>query len=371
MVLARRWSSPRDHQFYWLTAFLAARGAQAMTCRVMTAILTGLGALPVLMIRSSVGPQGLADRLVAVGIAACCLVMAAMWLKHRWPTPMQSVASVVVGTLCVAAASVIMANAMVGMLTATTFSIVGAYVVCFHTARLLAFTWTVATATVVVLAIRLAANDIALAISSAVLVVLINVFVVFSCRMVMRLLNSDTSRADIEPLTGLLNRDAFYQEAATLLAARSRDDDRHLVVAVVNIDSFGLHTDLAGERAGNSARVKVGQVLRENVRHNAILAHVADDEFLIADTFTTDDPSPLVERVRGAITTTRSGLTASIGVVCTPLKPLTDHPPHEVLDEVISIAASATWEARRAGGNQGRYVRRPKLTVIDDPGIEN
>lgn len=51
----------------------------------------------------------------------------------------------------------------------------------------------------------------------------------------------------------------------------------------------------------------VGQALRETVRHNAIVAHVSDDDFLIADTFTTADASPLVERIRGAIAATRSG----------------------------------------------------------------
>ncbi|PRC62756.1 GGDEF domain-containing protein, partial [Mycobacterium sp. ITM-2017-0098] len=67
--------------------------------------------------------------------------------------------------------------------------------------------------------------------------------------------------------------------------------------------------------------------LREIVRHNAILAHVSDDDFLIADTFTTSDASPLVERVRGAIVATPQRLTASIGVVVTPLPPLTAEPP--------------------------------------------
>ncbi|WP_102145050.1 GGDEF domain-containing protein [Mycobacterium hubeiense] len=368
MRAARRFSSP---QYYWLTAFIAARGAQTTTCRVFAAIIVGLGVIPLLMIGSSVGPQSVQGQVVAVAVFACSLVLAAVWLRHCWPTPIQSLACVVVGTLCIAAGCLIPANPVVGMLGTTTFAVPGAYIVCFHTARLLTFAWAVAAATIAVLGVRLAATDVSVAVAAAVLVALINVFIVFCCRMVMRLVNSDSRRTEIEPLTGLLNREAFYQEAATLLASRSRDDDRHLVVAVVNIDSFALRTDMAGERAGNHARVSVGQVLRENVRHNAVLAHVADDEFLIADTFTHDDPSPLVERVRGAITTTRSGLTASIGVVCTPLQPLTAHPPHEVLDEVISIASTATSEARRAGGNQGRYVRRPKLAVLGDYGTDN
>ena len=148
---------------------------------------------------------------------------------------------------------------------------------------------------------------------------------------------------------------------ATLLASRSRSDDRYLVVVAVNIDSFSLLLGLTGSRGGNRARVTVGQALRETVRHNAIVAHVSDDDFLVADTFTTSDASPLVERIRGAITTTPQRLTASIGVVCTPLPPLAAEPPDDVVDKLIAIATTAIEQARMAGGNQVRYVLRPTL----------
>ena len=101
------------------------------------------------------------------------------------------------------------------------------------------------------------------------------------------------------------------------------------------------------------------------IRHNAVLAHVAGAEFLIADSFTAADTSPLIERVRGAVAATASHVTASIGAVSTPLPPLTRHPPNDVLDEVIAIAASAMYAARRNGGNQPSYVLAPPLTVLE------
>jgi hypothetical protein len=61
-------------------------------------------------------------------------------------------------------------------------------------------------------------------------------------------------------------------------------------------------------------------------------------------------------------------LSASIGVVTTPLQPLVALPPHEVLDELLSIATNAMYESRKGGGNQVTYVRSPSLTVFDDPG---
>jgi diguanylate cyclase (GGDEF)-like protein len=349
---------------------LAARGTQTRICRVIAVVMIGLGAIPLALIGSSVGPQGFRDRLVAVIIAACCLVMATFWLKPRWPSRAQSVLCVVIGTVCIAAASVITPSPVVGLFGTTAFAVVAAYTACFHTGRLLTFTWTVAGATVIILAVRLAAQDAALAVCSVVLVALVNIFVAFACRMVIRLISNDVHHAEIEPLTGLLNRDAFYQKAAVLMASRSRDDDRYFVVAVVNIDNYSVHVDIAGAAAGHRARVTVGQTLRETVRHNAIVAHVNDAEFLIADTFTTADPSPLVERVRSTIATTASGLTASIGVVSTPLRPLIHHPPHEVLDELIAIATTAMSGARRGGGNQGSCVLHPVLTLLGEPDIE-
>jgi diguanylate cyclase (GGDEF)-like protein len=182
---------------------------------------------------------------------------------------------------------------------------------------------------------------------------------------VIGLIRSDTLPDEMEPLTGLLNRDAFYQMAATLLASRSRDDDRYFVVAVINIDSYSALVGVGGSSAGDQPRVDVGRALRESIRHNAVLAHVADAEFLIADSFTAADPSPLVERVRAAIAAMPSHVTASIGALSTPLPPLTRHPPNDVLDEVIAIATSAMYAARRNGGNQPSYVLAPPLTVLD------
>jgi hypothetical protein len=46
---------------------------------------------------------------------------------------------------------------------------------------------------------------------------------------------------------------------------------------------------------------------------------------------------------------------------------LTAHAPNDVLDEVIAIATTAMYAARRNGGNQASYVVDPPLTVLDHP----
>jgi diguanylate cyclase (GGDEF)-like protein len=208
--------------------------------------------------------------------------------------------------------------------------------------------------------------DLPLALAGVALMLLLYVFAAFSCRLVVWLTGTEDGADAVEPLTGLLNRDAFYLQTSTLLASRNRDDDRYLVIAVVNIDSFAAMVALAGNRGGNRARIAAGQALRETVRRDAIVGHVGEAEFLVADCFTTPDSSPLIERIRGAIAATPAGMTASIGVVSTPLRPLVEHPPHEILDEIVALATTAMYEARRAGGNQARYVVRPNLSISDD-----
>ena len=361
----RRWPSHLDH-YYWLTAYLAARDMQTRTCRLVATIILGLGAIPSTLMMSSVGPDGLQNRLLAGVITVCCVVMGAQWLRHCWPTRTQSQLCVVVGTVCIAVACLIEDHPVIGLLGSTAFAVLSAFTAFFHSARLLAFTWTVGVVTLGVLALRLATIDAALAVCSVVLIALVNVFVAFPGRTITRLIDTEILHGEIEPLTGLLNRDGFYDHIATLIGARRRDDDRYLIVLVVNLDSFSLLTAMTGAAGGSRARVAIGQRLRETVRRDAIIAHIGDAEFFIADLFTTPDPFVLTERICGTVRTAPFRLTASIGGVSTPLQPLATYPPHDVCGELLTIATTAMYEARKAGGNQARHVPSPALAVLDD-----
>jgi diguanylate cyclase (GGDEF)-like protein len=367
MIIAERGRTrPPDH-YYFLTAMLAARGVQTVTSRVIAVLIVGLGIIPVTLIGTYAGPNGLRNQLIAVAITVSCLSMGGLWLRHQWPTRIQSQACVVLGTLCIAAGSLIVADPVLGLLGATSFAVLAAFIALFHTGRLLVFSWVVGAGVLAVLAVRIAHINTALAIASVILVALMNVFSAFACRMVIRLMDTETAYGEIEPLTGLLGRDAFYEKVATLIGARSRDDDRFLAIAVLNLDGFSFLIGMGGVAAGNRARVEVGQQLRETVRRGTLVAHVGESEFMIAELFTTPDPSALIDRVLSAIATTPHRMTASAGVVTTPLRPLAPHPPHDVLDELLSVATAAMYDARKAGGHQARYVLSPILSVFDEP----
>ncbi|HMZ15422.1 MAG TPA: diguanylate cyclase [Mycobacterium sp.] len=356
----------RPDQYYALTSLLTARDGQAFASRVIAAVIFFLGLAPVLAIRA-VAPRWAGAQYVFGAAFACCAVMALLWFRHRWPTRTESAVLVAVGTLAIAACSVVPANPLFGVLGAMTFSLITGYTAMFHTLRLLALTSTVVAATTAYLAVRVAAQSVGLALAVVILITLVNVFAAFTARLVVLLSGSQDGAGAVEPLTGLLNREAFYDQTATLLASRSREDDRYLVIVVVNIDSFAAMVSMVGAKGGARAKLAAGRALRETVRRDAVVGHIGEAEYVIADSFTTSDASPLVERVRGAIAAAPAGMTASIGVVSTPLSPLVARPPQDLLDKIVGIATEAMREARLAGGNQARYVLDPDLQLTDEP----
>lgn len=362
----RDWWRQPDH-YYWLTAFLAARGAQRATCRLVAAALTGFAIVVLVSLGSPAGPVGPTGMVIAVGIALFCLGMAVWWLcRHGWPSSRQSAAFVVSSAICLSAACLIQAEPFNGMFGGTAFAVLAGYIAFFHTPRLMAVNFGIAAATASVLAYRLAAaGDTYLAFSTLAFLTVVTFATPLTCQMLVHLLGINVLNTEVEALTGLLNRQAFDEAAAAFIASRNRDDDRYFVIVLIDLDNFSLLTQAKGRVSGERARVAVAQTLRETTRQSAVLAHVPDSEFLIADSFPTPDSTPLVERVRSAIRTTPPKTSASIGVVSTPMRGLAQHPPQEVIDELIDIARSAMRKARRPGGNQAHFINCPTLSAFD------
>ena len=344
-----------DH-YYALTSRLAARGHQQTTMRVVASCILLLGLPAALAATNPASSTWGHGALSFAVIALACIAMAMPWLRYRWPSRAQSTAVVVLGTFALSVGCSLASDPLAGLLIATGFVFVLAYAALFHGSRLQLLVAAASAATVLVLAVRIAMTDIPTALAVTAPVAALNAVVAFGCRTIAEVASAGGARTDVEPLTGLLTRDGFDEMAATLLGARHRNDDRYFVVAVAALDNFAPLQSLQGSRATDRARVAVGQALRETVRRDALLGHVDDAEFLVADTFTTPDPTPLAERIRGAVAGTTHGVTASIGVVCMPLRPLADRPPYDVIDEIIALATTAMYRARRRGGNQAECI---------------
>lgn len=349
-------------QYNAFTARLSAGGYQRTVTRMLAACILGL-ALPAGLAaafpRTSALPGG---RAILAAIALGCVILALPWMRHRWPSRAESAAVLVAGTIALAAGALIPADPMAGLLVAVAFAFVLGFAALFHTIRLLAFIATVSATTIVVLAMRVAIrSDLATALAVTIPSVLLCGVITYACRTIATVGGSSHGPAEIDPVTGLLTRESFYQDVATLLGARHRHDDRYLVMVAAGIDGFSAIAGVHRARGVHRAQIEAAQAIRDITRNGAIISHLGHAQYLIADTFTTADPSPLVQRVLGAIAATPTGMTASVGVVTTPLRPLAQHPPHDVLDEIIGQAVAAMDQARAAGGNQARFVCGPLL----------
>ncbi len=345
---------------------------QPFTCRLLAVTISALTAVNIAMLWSPAGPQGAAARATTVIVAAVSLLMAAAWLRPRWPSKASSWAFALISSLCTAATCLVQSNAAAGLLGCTAFAAIGGYVAFFHSPRHMAGVIVVATAATAVLAGRLGSEtDPVFAVCAFLFITMVNVSVPGACRAMVHLLGVDVLASEIDRLTGLLNRDAFYRATGALVSARGRVDDRYLVVLLVTLDNFSLLKSTQGTIACERTLVAVAQTLRETTRNNAIVGRVGDAEFVIADTFSSTDSSPLVERIRGAVATTPPRLTASIGVVCTPLAALSGCPPQELLDELIDLAGQTMADARRGGGNQARYTVCPTPAALDHHRFES
>lgn len=363
--LHRWWQHP-DH-YYWMTAYLAAQGVQRSVCRLVAATTLIMGLVPLVMLISPSGPQDVLGRIASVFIAVSCLVMAGFWLRPAWPSRTASTAFVVCSSLLISLTCLTGGDVLANTTAGAAFAILGAYVALFHAARLVVLNFCIALITLVVTAIQLSsARDIVFGVCTGVFIILVNAAVPIACQTLVHMLEVDVLGDDIETVTGLLNKDAFYTQTAGLIGARNRGDDRYLVIAVFTLDNFRLLGETNGKVATDRARVAIGQTLRDVTRRDAVVAHIGEEEFLISDAFQTTDVSPLVDRLRGAISTTPPRLTASIGVVSTPLKGLANTPSTDVLDEMVTIATVAMFDARLAGGDQVRYVECPPLRALDE-----
>jgi len=84
----------------------------------------------------------------------------------------------------------------------------------------------------------------------------------------------------IDPLTGLMNRGAFHDEAARRIARLERGADPACLF-FVDLDNFKLVNDVCGHQAGDAVLVEVARMLRETTRPGDLLGRLGGDEFVI------------------------------------------------------------------------------------------
>jgi diguanylate cyclase len=350
------WRQP-DH-FEWVGGYLRARGMVGVSRFLISATTVSLVVIASILMVSQDGPYGTWPRVLGLACIAGTAGCAVLWVL-RWPTKRQSIAFILVVNLCIAVFCQIQSNQSVGLVGCTAFAVTGGYIACFHSAGYLTYNFVVATYLGVLQAFRFATStDWGLAGAGLLLVLVLNVAVPFGIQAVVYVLGVDVLQADRDPLTGLLNRRAFFDRVNDLVVAPPKMPC-YLTISMVDLDRFKQLNDSLGHVTGDDALVAVGRTLRTITQEGAAIGRVGGEEFLVAVLLETSSPFAMPQQLCDAIGALPFPVTASIGTATARIDHLPVGRQAEVIHQLHRQADSAMYEAKRAGGNQVRQVHHP------------
>ena len=155
-----------------------------------------------------------------------------------------------------------------------------------------------------------------------------------------------------DPLTGLLNRRAFLQDAETLLHQQiSRD--RPIGVLLIDLDHFKSINDRFGHAAGDKVLQIFAKTAQASLRQNDLVGRLGGEEFTVVLADASIDNAYLVaDRVRNSFAVAAAVIdgqalhaTASIGVSV-----IVD--PSQDLARLMTLADQALYLAKARGRNR-------------------
>ncbi len=176
-----------------------------------------------------------------------------------------------------------------------------------------------------------------------------------------RLGDREKTSARHDPLTGCLNRRAFY-EAFALEADRSARLGAGLSVLTIDVDRFKALNDAHGHAFGDEILRLLARRLTALVRSHDLVVRWGGEEFVVLLPHTEpSDASALAERIRAGIEAPEFRadertvtLTCSVGVAGTRTFPAD-------ADALVARSDAACYEAKRAGRNRTVTVEVPAL----------
>ena len=347
--LKRWWGQPSHYD--WLSGYLHARGWSGATRALMASIASSLALGLFALLVTSDGPHGAVPVAMMWAAFAGGVGSAALWTV-RWPTEMQSVTFALVNNTSIALVCLVFPEPLAALLGCVAFATSGANLAFFHTSKYVCYNFALAACVAAIAAGRVAASGHpAIAGVDLAVVLQVNIALPLTIRVLIRALGNDLLHADLDPLTGLLNRRAFQHQALGLLLARPVPD-MFLLVVMVDLDNFKALNDRYGHAAGDRALSAVGQALRASTRDTAVIARSGGEEFVIADTSLSSDPKPMAARICSAIAHLPNPVTASVGSAAAALHGVHDSDLQPLIERLVDAADAAMYNAKRNGGNR-------------------
>lgn len=348
--LATWWRQP-DH-FDWLTGYLQAHRLSTSSRLIFAGVAASLAFVPLNVLW---GPRPFHPRLALVVSVLAALIglgMAVLWLT-RWPTRRQSIVFAMTASVSIASGCLWQTLPIVALMACSALAVPAGYVAFFHTAKFMAVNFWLAGAIGAFEAVRLAAaGEAMLAVTGYFLVLELNVVVPFAIQIVVRALGADLLHANLDPLTGLLNRRAC--ERAIVGRILAGNDDMYLAVAMIDLDRFKELNDNHGHAAGDAALVAVARALSVACKDSAVVGRIGGEEFLIADVVVREQSPRWGQRFCDAVATITPPMTASVGTAALALRNIAHDHADAAFRQLIAHADGAMYKAKRSGGNQAR-----------------
>jgi diguanylate cyclase (GGDEF)-like protein len=166
------------------------------------------------------------------------------------------------------------------------------------------------------------------------------------------MLEEERGLARTDPLTGALNRRAFYDimAATNLLALRNQ---RPCTLVYLDVDNFKEINDQRGHITGDSVLKTLVSTIQENIRGSDFLARLGGDEFAALLT-EADQPAAklIIERLRDKLQEAMQAheweITFSIGVLTFT------HPPASV-SKMVGMTDQLMYQVKSNGKNDIMY----------------
>jgi diguanylate cyclase (GGDEF)-like protein len=167
--------------------------------------------------------------------------------------------------------------------------------------------------------------------------------------------------AQMDPLTGLNNRRAFYDKTGSLWSNGIRHE-HDTSVMLLDIDRFKQINDTYGHAHGDEVLKALADILKQSIRQGDVLARWGGEEFIVFLPETSlQDAAALAERLRAAVADARipreqgiTAVTASFGVAQKEAR-------HATLDALIASADACQYQSKLQGRNRVTIVATEKL----------
>ncbi len=171
-------------------------------------------------------------------------------------------------------------------------------------------------------------------------------------------------QANHDVLTGLANRNLFYDRLQHAIARATRDEVQ-VALFFIDLDMFKEINDSLGHDIGDILLIEVAQRLKSHIREEDTVARIGGDEFTIIME-NVEDLNMVVQKAQNILTEVAKPyifekhtfhISCSIGISIFP-------DDTEILSDLVKYADTAMYKAKQEGRNRGWFYSNEMTQIV-------